>query len=543
MASMTLKTYRAHTMAQALAEVKKDLGADAVILHTRTYRTGGVMGFGGRSIVEITVSNDARVATRSPRSARSASAHEPKPAPASAPASAASARAAWTSPRQSAPSGGGDEDSRRSDGSGIADQATEASATGFRPLEYASFDLREPARANPAARVHRYPKVRLSDVVQEQPAPPAGQAQDADRADLGASPPSDPHDHLATPHDRRRTARLAVPATLDPVDQTARASLEDELASIKRLMGHVLQCSRRAAFSAEAAPGSTGATHVGDALADAYLRLTDQAVAPALAEELIGHVRDELTPAELADPGVVQQTLVRQIAARIPVAPGVQPSTQALGTIALLGPTGVGKTTTLAKLAAAYKLRHGRRVGLVTCDTYRIAAVEQLRTYANIIGLPVRVASTPQEMGGAIESLADYDVVLIDTPGRSQHDATRLEELRQFIDAADPDERHLVLSAAASEPVIERAAERFGQLGPDRLLITKLDEAVVYGPVVTAAARLSLPLGFVTTGQEVPDHIERANPDRLARLVLGISPHASHHAVAPAAPAHAEGAA
>src|SRR5690606_2295500 len=126
-------------------------------------------------------------------------------------------------------------------------------------------------------------------------------------------------------------------------------------------------------------------------------------------------------------------------------------------------------------LAAAYKLRHGRRVGLITSDTYRIAAVEQLRTYANIIAVPLKVGMSPQEMAGACAEMAEggnFDVVLIDTAGRSPHDGARLEELRGFIAAADPHETHLVLSSAASEAALMRAAEQFAVVSPNRVILT-----------------------------------------------------------------------
>src|SRR5262249_55200672 len=154
-------------------------------------------------------------------------------------------------------------------------------------------------------------------------------------------------------------------------------------------------------------------------LLDCYLKLLEAEVAAEIADEVAGQVRDELEPAELGDPEVVQQAVLRRLAAYIPVcAEPVKIGRAGDGrplTVALVGPTGVGKTTTVAKLAATYKLRHGRKVGLITCDTYRIAAVDQLRTYANIIGLPLRVVMTPAEMRSACAALSDCDVVLIDT--------------------------------------------------------------------------------------------------------------------------------
>ena len=189
-------------------------------------------------------------------------------------------------------------------------------------------------------------------------------------------------------------------------------------------------------------------------------------------------------------------------------------------TIALIGPTGVGKTTTVAKLAASYKLRHGRRVGLITSDTYRIAAVDQLRMYADIIGVPLKVATTPDDMVTAVEAFRDYDVILIDSAGRSQRDRQRISELAALMDAARPHETHLVLAGNGNENVLIEAVESFGAANPNRVIFTKLDEAVNFGVLLNVARRVPLKLSYVTTGQEVPDHIEAGRPDRIARLIL-----------------------
>jgi flagellar biosynthesis protein FlhF len=261
-----------------------------------------------------------------------------------------------------------------------------------------------------------------------------------------------------------------------------------------------------------------------DALSAHYLRLLEADVAAEIADEVMSRVRDELSTGEMRDEGLVRETLLRHLAAVIPTDDAIpRPAAEDDGrplTIALVGPTGVGKTTTIAKLAAAYKLRHAKKVALVTIDTYRIAAVDQLRTYAEIIGLPLKVALTPTDMAAACESLADHDVILIDTAGRSPADAGRLCELRQFIAAARPHQTHLVLSGTSSEAVMIDAAAKFSAVTPDRVIFTKLDEAVNYGVLFGVARRIALRLSYVTTGQEVPDHIEMGRPDRLARLVL-----------------------
>jgi flagellar biosynthesis protein FlhF len=461
---MNLKTFRAPSMAQCLSEVKKDLGKDAVILHTRSYRVGAVMGIGGKQMIEITAAD--HVSARGPTI---------KPV-----RQAAEGFTAGTFPALGGLGKGG---------TALAEPPP----------------LPDPAAEGEAGLVTSRP-IKVEELSPRRVTPPT------------AKPPTGP----AAPSPRQSLATRVTPA---PDSGEAVATLQSELASIKRLVGQVLQCSRQTAATV-APPGQAVVAMGGmpEPLFAQYLRMQDAHVSHEIADAIIGQVRDELTPDELASNDIVRQAVLRHLAALVPVSgsmgkAGPTESGRPL-TIALVGPTGVGKTTTIAKLAAAYKLRQGKRVGLITSDTYRIAAVDQLRTYANIIGLPLKVALTPREMSGACSALADCDVILIDTAGRSQHDKGRLEELAAFVDAAMPDETHLVLSATVAEPVLSKAADRFAVLRPGRMIFSKLDEAVHFGVIVNACKKIGMRVSYVTTGQEVPDEIELAQPDRLARLVL-----------------------
>ncbi len=256
-------------------------------------------------------------------------------------------------------------------------------------------------------------------------------------------------------------------------------------------------------------------------LVPTYANLLEAEVPEALARRLVRHVAERLEPEEFARPEAVRLALCDAVEGCVPIAPpiAVVPGTRRV--VALVGPTGVGKTTTVAKLAANFKLAHGLRTGLVTVDTYRIAAVEQLRTYAEIIDLPLAVANAPGEMRRAIEELGDVDLVLIDTAGRSPRDEVKIRELADFLSAVRPDETHLVLSAVAGERSLRAAVERFSIVRADRLILTKLDEADGLGGVLSVLGHADRPVSYLTTGQAVPDDIEPANRARLARLILG----------------------
>ena len=223
-----------------------------------------------------------------------------------------------------------------------------------------------------------------------------------------------------------------------------------------------------------------------------FADLLDADLSEDLARELVERIRSEAPGAEWADPLLAKARIARMIEAEIHIAGPIAVTPGRRRLVALVGPTGVGKTTTIAKLAANYRLKEKRRVGLITVDTYRIAAVEQLRTYAEIIDLPMQVVSTPREMREAVRRMGELDL--------------------------------MVLGAVASGRTLEQIAERFAAVGTTALVLTKLDEATALGNVLPVLRSSKLPLSYVTNGQNVPDDIETADAGRLARLILAMEP-------------------
>ncbi len=252
-----------------------------------------------------------------------------------------------------------------------------------------------------------------------------------------------------------------------------------------------------------------------------YTELIDAEVEDDVARDLIYKLKRTASPAQLIDANAARSLLTALVESELRCCEPIVPKSGRRRVVALVGATGVGKTTTIAKLAANFRLRTGIKLGLVTVDTYRVAAVEQLRTYAEIIDLPMKVVTNPLEMRRALDELAGLDLVLIDTAGRSPKDELQIQELKSLLAEAHVDEVHLVLSMTSSRQSLEAAAEKFKAAGTTAVILTKLDEASGMGAVLSLARRVDLPISYLTTGQAVPDDIEPAHPRRIARLVLG----------------------
>jgi flagellar biosynthetic protein FlhF len=356
-------------------------------------------------------------------------------------------------------------------------------------------------RGAAAAVAEASPPILRTAGLQRQPdARPAAAAPAAPAAPEEYPPASAPRGPGPAVSVREPAAR---PSPRITVDQEA---VLEEIRQMKAMMAKLAQSREREEESA--------------AIGKLRQRLAEQDVAPEWIELLIDKIK--------AHPGYNPESgteLIWEIAAELLrewVQPG-EPAGIRDGTrvVHFVGPTGVGKTTTIAKLAAEQVLRSKRKVGFITSDTYRIAAVDQLRTYANILNVPMEVVFSPLELSRAFKQLEDREIIFMDTAGRNFRNDLYVSEVNSLIQRDDDCDTFLVLSLTGKTRDLEAVASRFVAYGVTKVIYTKRDETDAIGPVLNLAMQHHLKAAYVTTGQNVPDDIEPFRSDRYVAQLLG----------------------
>lgn len=257
-----------------------------------------------------------------------------------------------------------------------------------------------------------------------------------------------------------------------------------------------------------------------EALNRMIAHLRRQSVPDDLIQSLIAGVRAKAElPQDLETFAWIRSTMRELMLKYVPCVDTSQIGEDA-NIIVLVGPTGVGKTTTVAKLAANFALIAEKDVGIITADTYRIAAVDQLRTYANLIGAPLSVVYTPEEMKQAVDEHRNRDLIVIDTAGRSQYDKMQMNELRAFLSVLENPQIHLVVSATTKTEDLVDTVKRFQTTDFNRLIITKLDETRTFGPLLHLVRLCGKEISYITAGQSVPDDIEVAEASVIVDRLL-----------------------
>ena len=522
-----IKTFKAGSMQEALAIVRSELGSDAVILNTRQISHRRLIPFlKKRQEVEVTagVSVGTRVAmsqapVAAPRAAAPTLDHRVESFSAEVSDGAAVLNSPPPAPRQTPvrqptplPKVSTDPDTPLARAAALAMELERSNADkaqlekSLSALEAAAVAAATPNLA-PATPEPVPPLSKPGVVPDEQPV----------RSEAGLPSESLPDPSIVTSEQAAQNSR---PANQAAGLQAAAKALSDEGDSTNELSVK-LDVLQKMVESLAQKSHFRSADEVPSELFDIYTQLIDADIDDDLARELICNLRKQCTAAQLHDPVGSRALLSAMVEADIHCSQPIQTEVGRRRVVALVGPTGVGKTTTIAKLAANFRLRDGVKMGLVTVDTYRIAAVEQLRTYAEIIDLPMKVVTSPQEMRRALDELSDLDLILIDTAGRSPSDELKIQELKSLLNEANVDEVHLVMSLTASVRSIRMTCEQFSSVNPTSLILTKLDEAAGAGSLLSISRDVKLPFSYLTTGQDVPEDIEPANACRIARLVLG----------------------
>ncbi len=483
---MRVKRYVVDDLPEAVQLIRNELGSDAVILGTKEIRQGGFLGMFRKRRVEVIAAVDDAALARTKASSGLSGLSRPLSANRTHGLSAAGSL------------GGGQE-------SDATAAASDPAGTVERVVPLPPQVVRERYARQPL------PTVRTGET--EAAARPGGGEPPAQAAATGRAG-GWPNGSGAVRPSAATGVSAAGPANGTAIlaaDPEASGELLRELRAVKDM---VVQMARQQTFG-----------NLPEPIAHWTRRLAEQGVEPALVEQFAEEMERRLgRNREAADDNgyaTAKEILLEWLA---PYAgKGISPDTRI---VRLVGPTGVGKTTTLAKLAAEQTLTYRRSVGFITADTYRIAAVDQLRTYADILDVPLEVVFSPSELIRAYNRLADRDLLLMDTAGRNYRNELFVSEVNSLLSAGERARTYLVLSMTHKYADMRLVASHFAKYGVNSLLLTKFDETDSYGAVLNLVHEFGFEISYITCGQTVPDDIRVFDPEELVRKMLGESAHA-----------------
>lgn len=289
--------------------------------------------------------------------------------------------------------------------------------------------------------------------------------------------------------------------------------LQDELKQMRQMMNNILD-------EVETQQLNTAYDHFPESLQEIADKLLAHDVKEEVVTEILKSIADKLSPEEFNEKAKVKEVLAKELEERLNQVAPLQLDANRPKVVGLVGPTGVGKTTTIAKLAANFNLIEEKDVALITADTYRVAAVDQLKTYSEIIGAPIEVVFTPEELKRAIDKFADKDLILIDTAGRSQKNQMHMSELGALVEKVEIDEKYLVLSITTKFDDVKDIISEFNKIDIDKFILTKLDETESMGVLLNLVEEFDIPLSYATNGQSVPEDIEIIDPKKIIDVFL-----------------------
>ncbi len=464
-------------MKEAMEQVKEALGRDAVILHTKKYKDGGFLGYRSKEIVEVTAAvEDENVPGTAKRKKSSAGEKEKKKKAEEVPIAVANPILPANVLSQYKTHG--------------TEQGVELAAQG-------AVSPSPPPVSPPV-----FPAFG-GDAFSPVPSPPKGNepvpAAEAEPARIIKAPQPEPPAAEPAAWNVQQMEEGKQESSGEDAEKIQK--LEDELAKMKALLAQVM--------SRDSKEGSIS-------LQEALRR---QDVDKAILDDMAARSDAGETLADMKS-GEARATLRKYLDHVVKCSQGLQLPEHGSRIVALIGPTGVGKTTTLAKIAARFVLDQETRVALITADTYRISAVEQLKTYSDIIGLPLEIVYSPDELRKAIRKHSDKQLILIDTAGRSQHNEYQMKELKELLKANTRVEKHLVISATTKSKDAADILEKFSVCRPDHVIFTKVDETSSVGLILNLLYEKDIALSYLAYGQSVPDDIMPASAEKLAELLL-----------------------
>jgi flagellar biosynthesis protein FlhF len=468
---MRVKRYVVDSMPDALQQIRSDLGKDAVILNTKEIRMGGFLGLFTKKKIEVIAATDTSSAANN--------AQRTKQAPVLRPSMVGLQSQSAGTPGLSSSTGS----------VAVMDQPVPEPRT---------VKSSQPDQLSASAFVEQLIAARQAEqeLTPPQPVIPAKQ---------GAA--------LYSGSNAAAVAAAVKPAApLVESDMHKPELKEDSLLAEIRAMKQMMQKLSTA--------GASLAVPVNPFVEDLKNRLLDQEVSPELADKLINELVEEADAAgENIDRDYAYRSMRNQLSTIL--GSSTDKALRSDTHIAhFVGPTGVGKTTTIAKLAAEQVLKYRRKVGFITSDTYRIAAVDQLKTYATILGVPLEVVFSPQDLRKAFEALKDRDIIFMDTAGRNFRNEMYVSELNALLQSGGQSETFLVLSLTMKYKDMRAIAENFSKFKLDKVLFTKRDETDTFGPIINLTHEFPLQLSYITTGQNVPDDFTVADENELIDLIL-----------------------
>ncbi|MFK7695819.1 flagellar biosynthesis protein FlhF [Paenibacillus sp. HJGM_3] len=466
---MRVKRYVVDSMPEALGRIRTDLGKDAVILNTKEIRSGGFLGLFGKKKIEVIAATDSNAPAVAPGAPAKPSAASVMAAAFGGAAAPAPAPAPVGVPLSTAANAYGRSDTHPVFVGGSAPVAAALAVAEEEALPPIPVVNAAPPVAVQLPAVHR---------PEQAPAQPQPSSQAAGLSGVGSTRARPKEDQLL-----------------------------EEIKQMKEMMARL--------------SGKIGdEPRYPEAIGRFRTRLLDQEIEEDLVDRILRLAAEQFTAPESPGTDVYAEETVRAqlkdlLTASAPKA--IAPDTRIAH---FVGPTGVGKTTTIAKLAAEQVLKYNRKVGFITSDTYRIAAVEQLKTYATILNVPLEVVFSPQELVKAFQQLQDCELIFMDTAGRNFRNPMYVSELNSLLQARGKSETFLVLSLTSKYKDMKAITDNFAKFRLDKVLFTKMDETRSYGSILNLLYDFPIQLSYITNGQNVPDDIMEANEEQLINRIL-----------------------